>query len=570
MDPGAADDSMANILLIDQQPLSSLGVETVLRNAGHSVIGPERNGLDGLAAFRARSPDLVILELDIPKLGGLDVIKRIVSRKSDTKVLVLTSLPADVYEHLCLATGAAGFVSKDDALETFLDAVAKVLAGRTYFQARALHLDAGANATEAGAEQLTARELTVLRYLADGYRVKQIADELLLSDRTVSTYKTRLLEKTGTRSLVELLQVAAQRGLLDDWPGITAHDVAPKKDTSRFADLLDQVPYPICLRAPDGRILATNQAFLSYLGLTQDEVLNTWQRDLGIIDEEHILHARITFEDAVQKRIPYMMLVPMYLRGQRRVIRHSGHPVLDENGELLGMLCTSVDLDEEAQKIQALRNQVSYFSSIQKRRGIYLLQHGDEVANLIANAQMILQGRQSSDYQGGIAVLLERIQDNVQMVSELVRMELGEIPLTPFPENLNHLTQESLKVLPGDSVPAWTLITARAQPHGWIDPARYACLLKALLLHMKHEGALSATIQLEWFEREADHLDWTLNVKGATAPKHTDATPVLYLALAGKLCDLLHGSLEIVRDDGLAFEASVILSVPIASMQPVP
>ena len=560
---------MANILLIDQQPLSTLGAETALRNAGHDVIGVARNGLDGLTAFRTRAPDLVVLELDIPKLGGLDVIKRIVSRKTDTKVLVLTALPADVYEHLCLAAGAAGFVSKDDTLETFLDAVAKALSGRTYFQAKAIHLEAGATAAEGAGEQLTAREVTVLRYLAEGYRVKQIAGELALSDRTVSTYKTRLLEKTGTHSLVELLQVAAQRGLLDDRPGITAHDVASEKNTSRFAALLDKVPYPICLRAPDGRILATNQAFLNYLGLTQDEVLNTWLRDQGIIDEEHILHARATFEDAVKKRIPYMMLIPMYLRGQRRVIRHSGHPVLDENGELLGMLCTSVNLDEEAQKIQTLRNQVSYFSSLQKRRGIYLLQHGEEVANLIANARMILQGRQSQDYQGGITALLDRIQDAVQMVTELVRMEQGEVPLTPFPENLNHLTQESLKVLPGDSVPAWTLITAHAQPHGWIDPSRYAYLLKALLLHMKHVGAASATVRVESFEREAGHLEWTLNVKGTTAPDHPGATPVLYLALADKLCDLLHGSLEIVRDDDQAFEAVVTLSIPIASMQPV-
>lgn len=551
---------MANILLIDQQPLSALGAETALRNAGHDVVGVARNGLDGLTEFRTRAPDLVVLELDIPKLGGLDVIKRIVARKTDTRVLVLTALPADVYEHLCLAAGAAGFVSKGDSLESFLDAVAKVLSGRTYFQAKAIHLEAGASAAEGAGEQLTAREVTVLHYLAEGYRVKQIAGELAISDRTVSTYKTRLLEKTGTRSLVELLQVAAQRGLLEERPGLPKQVAAAGKLAAPFNDLLNQIPFPICLRAPDTRILAANQAFLQSLDLTLDQVLDARQRDLGIIDEEHLAYARKTFEAAVEKRIPYMMVAVVYVRGQRRVFRHGGYPVLGENGELLGMLCSSVDLDEETQQVQSLRDQLTYVSSIQKRRGHYLLQQGEEIAGNIASVRRIRRehGRDEID------TLLERILEAVAIVSELIRLEQREMPLAPFPEDLNELTQRHLQGLDGKMVPPWTLAKAPSRPRGWIDAVRYGSLLKALLLHMRHVGAVGAAIRLESLEQEAGQVEWTLQLKGDIAADGKRDAPIIYLALADELSEVLHGSLRVIRDDAQVFEAVVVMNVPIA------
>ena len=550
---------MANILLIDQQPLSALGAETALRNAGHDVIGVVRNGLDGLTEFRTRAPDLVVLELDIPKLGGLDVIKRIVARKTDTRVLVLTALPADVYEHLCLAAGAAGFVSKGDSLESFLDAVTKVLSGRTYFQAKAIHLKAGASAAEGAGEQLTAREVTVLHYLAEGYRVKQIAGELAISDRTVSTYKTRLLEKTGTRSLVELLQVAAQRGLLEERPGLPKQ-VAAGKLAAPFNDLLNQTPFPICLRAPDARILAANQAFLRLFDVTLEQVLDVRQRDLGLVDEEHLAYGRKTFEAAVEKRIPYMMVIAVYVRGQRRVFKHGGYPVLDENGELLGMLCSSVDLDDEAQQVQSLRDQLTYVSSLQKRRGHYLLQQGDEIAGHIASVRRIRRGHGRDE----IDTLLERILEAVAIVSELIRLEQREMPLAPFPEELNELTQRHLQGLDGEMVPPWTLAKEPSRARGWIDTVRYGYLLKALLLHMRHVGAVGAAIRLESLEQEAGQLEWTLQLKGDIAADGKRDAPIIYLALAEELSDLLHGSLRVIRDDAQVFEAVVVMNVPIA------
>ncbi|MGH8463417.1 MAG: LuxR C-terminal-related transcriptional regulator, partial [Pseudomonas sp.] len=330
---------MATVLIIDPHPLNALSVESTLTLAGHTIVGVAHNGLVGLDLIRSAAPDLIVLDLEVPRLGGLDLIKRIVARKGTTRLLVFTALPAEVYEPLCIAAGASGFVDKSDSSTAFSDAVNKVLRGKTYFQATALRACASADTT---APSLTAREITVLHYLAEGYRVKQIAGELALSDRTVSTYKSRLLEKTGTHSLVDLLQVAASRGLLEKRiaaPDSSDASSAPDLD---FNALLNKIPFPVCLRAPDARILAANQAFLDFLGLTLESVINARQCDIGVIDSEHLDYARKTFSAAVENRIPYMMVVVVNLRGERRVLKHGGCPVFGPDGELVGMLCSSI------------------------------------------------------------------------------------------------------------------------------------------------------------------------------------------------------------------------------------
>jgi two-component system sensor histidine kinase EvgS len=229
------------------------------------------------------------------------------------------------------------------------------------------------------------------------------------------------------------------------------------------------------------------------------------------------------------------------------------------------MLCTSVDLNEEAHKIQSLREQLAYVTSLQKRRGVYLLQQGEEIIDNLDGVRMVLQDGARVDHHGGAEVLLDRIHDTVQMVSEIIRLELGDAPMAPFPADLNELTRQSLTAMPGDMIPAWTLTAEPSRPHGWIDPVRYAYLLKTLLLHMKHVGCTAVTIQLASFEPDAGRLEWMLRVKGGIALHTRRIAPVIYLGLVNELCGPLHGSLRVLRDDEQAFEASVAMVTPIAA-----
>ena len=550
---------MARVVIIDKHPMTIRGLEATLGREGHSVVGIANNGLDGLDITRTLSPDLIIIELDIPKLGGLDVIRRIVARESAAKILVLTSESASLYEHLCVEAGAVGFLSKLDSETAFVDAVDKILDGKTCFAADALRQDSPDGEPGSSVDGLTPREITVLHYLASGYRVKEIAAELAISDRTVSTYKTRLLEKTGAQSLVELLRFATHRGIVkDEHLSITPDD----SSDSRFNNLLNQLPFPVCFRSPDARILAANQAYYDYVGARPEQVLGSKLIDLGAVEDEPLAHVRKTFDAAVAACIPYMMVIVIRIRGERKVFRHSGVPIQDEAGQLIGMLCTSIDLGEEQQQIQALQDRISFFVSTQMRRKTYLLQHEQALlSDILAIQEQLSQIAKPGET---VSAILERMKESIGLVSDLIRLEAGEVVPAPFFENLNKLTSAALNALPGVGIPKWTLKHSSVPPGGWVDPVRYAALLKVLLLHLQYVGAKEVDVRTNSIEMSPGHVDWEVHLQAQTTQTPGTA-PVVYLAVAGELGKLLHGQVDVHDSEG-HFEATIHLCVPVTSM----
>ncbi|MGC4011316.1 MAG: response regulator [Pseudomonas sp.] len=552
---------MARIVIIDKHPMTSLGIEVALERIGHQVAGKADNGLDGLEVVRTIKPDLVVLDLDIPKLGGLDVIRRIIARKADARILVLTGEPSGLYEQFCMAAGASGFISKMDPPEALSVGVSKVLAGKTYFQATAVRQDAAGEPGESE-ESLTPREITVLHYLANGYRVKQIATELAISDRTVSTYKTRLLEKTGAQSLVELLRIATYRGLIKEDISRPSNN-AENQAASHFDTLLNQLPFPVCLRSPDARVLAGNPAYFDFLDLRPDQILGSNLYEVEVVDKQHLEEVRKVFDTAAAATIPYMVVTVIHVRGERRVVRHSGVPILGAAGELVGMLCTSIDLAEEQQQIQTLQDKVNFLASVHMRRKTYLLQHEEALGRSISSLQERLQGPLDAPNLNAMSALLDGMKESITLVSELVRLESGDGLPAPFYESLNSLTETALQALPAQAVPHWTLSQGPAGSQGWIDPVRYRALIKVLLLHLSHVGVEQVDITSSAFEREPGVLDWKLQLNAAPVDRNAGA-PVVYLALAGEITRLLHGDIEIKEHNG-HLEVTVVLRVSMAA-----
>jgi len=555
---------MARILLVDEQPLYRLGVETALVQAGHQVVGIASNGLEGLDAVRATDPELVILDLDISRLGGLDFIKRVKARDDRIKLLVLTAMSDGVYEHLCVSTGASGFVLKTDTRETLIDAVNKVLKGRSFFKTNAVHSEATAG-DQSLIEQLTPREVTVLHYLADGYRIKQIAGEMALSDRTVSTYKTRLLEKVGANSLVELLQIASQHGLLehkdveeDDGSSLSAVEL-------QFTALMDKIPNPLCLRSPDSRIRAANQAYLDYLGLPKEQVINSILRDLGVLDDEHLDYCRKTFDSAVANKAPYMMVTTVYVRGQRRVVRHGGCPVLDSTGNLIGMLCSNVDLDEESQHIQSLNDQISFLKTLRKRRGVALQEQEREIHHEVELIRTLINETAAPSNREAIHLHLERIEDRVTLLGELVRLESEEGVIAPYPQDLDGLTQRILESFPKHAIPHFRYEATTGHPIGWLEADRYTTLLKAVLLHLHRAGFEDVTIHAQTFDPNPSTIEWTLEFNAQKKGATESTAPMIYLALASELCRHLNGRFSVIIDSDDEFVARVTLAMSMAA-----
>lgn len=206
---------MNKVLIVDDHPVIRLAVRMLMERHGYDVVAETDNGVAALQLTRQHLPDIVVLDIGIPKLDGLEVIARMTTFSPGSKVLVLTSQAPGNFSMRCMQAGAAGYVCKQQELTELLSAIKAVLSGYSYFPNQALHASRGKGG---GSEtdmvnRLSAREMTVLQQLARGRSNKEIADSMFLSNKTVSTYKSRLLLKLNARSLVDLIELARRHGL---------------------------------------------------------------------------------------------------------------------------------------------------------------------------------------------------------------------------------------------------------------------------------------------------------------------------------------------------------------------
>lgn len=205
---------MRTALIVDDHPVIRMAVRMLLERNGLEVVGEADNGVDAVQLVRQHEPDVVILDIGIPRLDGLNVISRIRSLGLDSHVLVLTSLPAEGFCQRCLQAGARGFVSKEEDLQNLVIAINSISAGFTFFPADVLPVGQGTPASEQElVGRLSNQELMVLQYLASGLGNKEIAERMLLSNKTVSTYKSRIQQKLNLASLLELIEFARRNDL---------------------------------------------------------------------------------------------------------------------------------------------------------------------------------------------------------------------------------------------------------------------------------------------------------------------------------------------------------------------
>ncbi|WP_231933911.1 response regulator transcription factor [Bordetella bronchialis] len=210
---------VGSVVIVDDHPMIRFAVRTILEQNGWDVVGEVSTGVDALSAAREHRPDLIVLDIGIPKMDGLMVITRLRGDGRDHKpgIVVLTAQNPDHLAARCLHAGASGFVYKGKELQELVSAAKAVLQGNTYFPTVALHPsgERGTAMSEAALiEQLSDRELVVLQHLARGALNKTIAATLMLSEKTVSTYKSRLQEKLNAATLLELTDIARRNGLV--------------------------------------------------------------------------------------------------------------------------------------------------------------------------------------------------------------------------------------------------------------------------------------------------------------------------------------------------------------------
>jgi two-component system, NarL family, invasion response regulator UvrY len=207
------------VLVADDHALVRRGLRELLADTSDIEVAAEAGtAAEALDRVRQQPLDVVVLDLSLPGRGGLDLLGEIKEERADLPVLILTMHPEDQYAVRALKAGASGYLTKESAPEVLVEAVRRAAAGGRYVtpslaEKLALHLD-DKRAREPH-ESLSDREYQVFRRLAAGRTVGQIADELSLSVKTVSTYRTRIIEKTGLNTNAELMRYALDRKLVD-------------------------------------------------------------------------------------------------------------------------------------------------------------------------------------------------------------------------------------------------------------------------------------------------------------------------------------------------------------------
>jgi two-component system response regulator EvgA len=208
---------MHRALVVDDHPFIRAAVKMLLEHEQFELIVEADNGVDAVQLARQHDPELILLDIAMPGLDGLEVISRIRALKMSSKILVLTAQPASFYAMRCMKAGAAGYISKTDDLSELSKAIKALMAGYTFFPNLAgnsvRRCDVDCTETEM-IRELSDRELIILQQLARGLSNKEIGDAMLLSNKTVSTYKTRLIEKLNVKSVVYLADFAKRNNLI--------------------------------------------------------------------------------------------------------------------------------------------------------------------------------------------------------------------------------------------------------------------------------------------------------------------------------------------------------------------
>lgn len=212
---------MTTIVLVDDHQIVRQGLKVLLAaESDFEVLGEAADGLQAVDIVRQLQPDILIVDLNLPGLNGIDVVKSVNADCPDTKAIVLSMHSSEDYVLPAFASGASGYVLKDACLDDLVQAIRQALTGSRYLSPqlakRAIdsYLHMGRNALADPFDSLTQREREVLTLSAEGYAYGEIAEQLVISPRTVETHRNNVMRKLGLNTVSDMVRYAIRRGLI--------------------------------------------------------------------------------------------------------------------------------------------------------------------------------------------------------------------------------------------------------------------------------------------------------------------------------------------------------------------
>jgi len=211
---------MINVLLADDHSIVRAGLRRIVEESGDmTVVAEASNGKEAIRLVREQHPDVAVIDISMPEVGGLEVIHRLRPEYPELPILILTMHEEQQYAVRVIEAGAMGYITKKSAPEQLVKAIRKVYAGARFLTEEAaeylaLHIAKGKTG-QSPLDLLSARELQVLRRLALGHTNREIAEAYSISIKTVDTYRLRLLKKLQLRNNAELSRFAIQNRLIE-------------------------------------------------------------------------------------------------------------------------------------------------------------------------------------------------------------------------------------------------------------------------------------------------------------------------------------------------------------------
>jgi len=213
---------LLKILIADDHPIMRDGLRQILSTSADIVIAAEAgSGDEVMARLKQEDFDVLVLDLSMPGISGIELIKRVVLEKPKQHILILSMHKEELYAVRTLKAGASGYLCKDSASNQLIPAIRKVASGGRFVSpdvAESLAMEVSPQHHNLPHTQFSDREFQIFRMIAAGRSIPEIAEALMLSVKTVSTYKSRILEKLQLSNAAELIRYGLKHGLVDDEP----------------------------------------------------------------------------------------------------------------------------------------------------------------------------------------------------------------------------------------------------------------------------------------------------------------------------------------------------------------
>jgi two-component system invasion response regulator UvrY len=211
---------MINVMLVDDHDLVRKGIRRLLDDAsGIKVVAEAHDGEQAIRQVRQKKPDVILMDVSMPGIGGLEATRKITRSTPDIKIIAVTIHDDDPFPARLLEAGAVGYITKGCDVEEIVSAIQSVHLGNQYITPSVAHklaLSFVNNGNKSVIEELTQRETQVMLLIVKGESNKEISAKLCLSPKTTSTYRYRLFEKLGVENDVELTRFAIRHGLIKE------------------------------------------------------------------------------------------------------------------------------------------------------------------------------------------------------------------------------------------------------------------------------------------------------------------------------------------------------------------